>query len=65
MFIHFYQPIASNAHWKTGTEKYPVKRVNGGSEHENFSQAFNEIVSCFTHLTKDNTVPPYITQKNV
>ena len=32
-------------------------------EHDNFSQTYGDLVSCFRHLTKDNSVQQYITQE--
>ena len=61
----FYRPSVVNAQSINGSEKYPDDGINCNDAFDKYSQAYGEIVSCFRHLTKDNTLQPYITQKEL
>ena len=55
----------ANAQCIIGSEKFPDAGLNCNYAIETYSQAYGEFVPCFRHLTKDNILPPYITQKNI
>ena len=42
-------------------QSYPDAGINCDYEHDKFPQNHGEVVSCFRHLTKDTTLPTYIT----
>ena len=59
----FYQPSVSKVEFLIDTGKYPNVEWNWFYENDKFSQAYGEVFSCFKHLTKDDTLQPYIIQE--
>ena len=59
-----YRPSVVNAHCILGNEKFPDAGIICIYAIDKFSQAFDEIVSCFRHLPQDNILQAYITQKD-
>ena len=59
----FYRPSVVNAQCIIGSEKIPDAGINCDYAIEKYTQAYGEVVSCFRHLSKDNFLQPYITQK--
>ena len=60
----FYRPSVVHAQAIVGSEKFPDAGINCNYGIDKYSQAYGEIVSCFRHLSKDNILQPYITQKD-
>ena len=60
----FYRPSVVNAQYNIGSEKFPEAGIFCNYTNKKYSQAYGGIVSCFRHLAKDNTLQPYITQKD-
>ena len=57
----FNRPSVVNAQSNIGGEKFPDAGINCHYAFDKNSQAYDEDVSCFRHLAKDNVLPPYIT----
>ena len=47
-----------------GSQKFPDAGINCNYAFDKYSQAYGEINSCFRHLSEDNTLQPYIKQKD-
>ena len=52
-----------NAQNVIGSEKFPDAGINCNYANDKTSQAYREIVSCFTHLAEDKSFQPFNTQK--
>ena len=61
----FYRPSVVNAQCIFGSEIFPDAGKKCYYAIDNFSQAYDEIVSCFRHLANDTNLQPYITQKDI
>ena len=53
----------SNIQVITGTRKHPDAGLKGKYVVGNYSSAYEEIVSCFNHLTQDNPFQQFSTQE--
>ena len=53
-----------NAQCIIGIEKIPGAGINCNYAIEKYSEAYGEIAFCFRHLTKDNLLQPYFSQKD-
>ena len=60
----FYRPSKVNAQCIIGNEKFPDAEINFIYAINEYSQAIGVIVSFFRHLSKDNILQSYITQKD-
>ena len=60
----FYRSSVVNAQSIRRSEKFPGAGINCNHAFDKYSQAYGEIVSCFRHLSKDNILQQYITQKD-
>ena len=59
----FHRPSVVNAQCNIAIEKFPDAGINCKYASDKYSKKYGEIVSCFRHLAKDNTLKPYITQE--
>ena len=53
-----YQPRFTNAQGIIDTQKNPDVRINCDNEYEELSRLYGDFVSCFIHMTKDDTLWP-------
>ena len=58
------RPSVKFAQCIIGTERYPDAGINLNYAEDKNSQGYGRIVSCFTHLTKDDILQPYISQED-
>ena len=59
-----YRPSVVNAQCILGSEKFPDAGRICIYAFDKFSLVYDESVSCFRHLSKDNFLQAYITQKD-
>ena len=60
----FFRPSVVNTQAIIDGEKFPDAGINCNFAIDKRSQAYEEIISCFRHLAKDNILQPCITQKD-
>ena len=61
----FYDQTVTNSQCIIGRENYPNVAKDCDYEHDKNSEAYVEILSCFRHLSRDNTLQPYFTQNDL
>ena len=59
----FYRSSVVNAKCNIGSETIPDSGINCNFAIDQYSQQYGEVVSCFKHISKENILQPYTTQK--
>ena len=61
--VTYYRPSVVNAQCIIGSDKFPDAGKKCNYALFRYSQAYEEIVSCFRQSAKDSILQPYLTQK--